>query len=159
MRFAPLFHRRLILAEHPFSGTGRIHQDTVKKSRKKLCHALRRLTAHNTVADPHSFNIPGQNLCSVRYHFIGHQQSFSPHPPGDLCTLATRRRTQIQYAFPRLRIQNLHHCHSRRLLNIIRPCLVQHILPRLFLCPIIETFLRPAYRFQNKRHLLSKRLP
>ena len=110
-----------MLTEHPFSGTGRVHQDPVEKQREFPHQTVGILAGHQGVPDPHQFDVFQQGLRAGRAEVIGHQQSLPLQVRPDLGRLPAGGRTEIQDPFSGLCSEKRRAAHGRRLLHIVKP--------------------------------------
>ncbi|CCX63893.1 unknown [Firmicutes bacterium CAG:791] len=115
----------LLLAEHSFSGAGRIHNHLVKKRRKPLRKPLRCLIGDNRVGNAHALDILRQNFRASRIDLIGNQKPLAHQCSGEHCALSPRRCTQIQNLVPRMNLRKRCDRHGTRLLKIIKSRLMK----------------------------------
>ena len=107
-----------LLAEHPLAGTGRVHQNLIKKCRKCRRHTRGALIQHKGVCYTHTLQIAFQHAGPRRHIFIGHQQALPAQSGGQLACFAAGRRAQVQHTFARAHAQQTRRHAGRRLLHI-----------------------------------------
>ena len=100
-----LAQRLLFLPKHPFAGAGGIHQNLVKKLRKRIRHMRSVLVQHPGVENSHSFQIVFQDLRTRGHILIGNQKSLSLQTGTQLTGFSARCGTQVQNPISRLNIQ------------------------------------------------------
>ena len=120
----------LLLAEHSFSGAGRIHNHLVKKRREPLCKLLRCLIGNNRVGNAHALDVLRQNFCASRIDLIGNQKPLAHQCSGEHRALPPRRCTQVQNLVPRMNLRKRRDRHGARLLKIIKSRLMKRRFPR-----------------------------
>jgi hypothetical protein len=82
------------------------------------------------IDNPKSLEVAAQSLDPAATALVGDQSASVLHRNGDLGRLVTGGRTQIQDAFPRLRIQRWNRRHRDLLLDMVRAAEVGDGLPR-----------------------------
>ena len=93
-RFTMLLTSHRLLAEHSLAGTGRIHQNTVKKLRQRAS-AMRAGDSLSTTAldTPMRSRLLFQDIRTGRNIFVAHQHPGPPAPPPAGCFCRRGRRT------------------------------------------------------------------
>ena len=99
---APLISGILILSEHSFSGTRRVHHDPIKKLWKRRCKLKRIHVRHHRISDTEALDILGQDLCPGRMDLIADQKPLSAHFSRKMGGFSSGCRTEIQNPLPGL---------------------------------------------------------
>ena len=84
MLLTPLLDCLRIPAEHPFPGTGSVHQHPIKKAGKRGTQRIRVTGRNNRVAYSHALEIGKQHVCPAFNDLIAPQQPLSLEQSGNL---------------------------------------------------------------------------
>jgi hypothetical protein len=127
MRRAPFLYSALIAPKHALTRAGRIYQHTVEKAAQRTAEHIRPTGTDNRICNPKTLNVGKQTVCAAVHNLIAPQKAAALQTACNLSALSTRCRTQVQYAFPRLRGQCCYRGGRTGLLHIKGTGVVQRL--------------------------------
>ena len=150
----PVLHHILIPAEHPFPGTGSVHQYLIKEFRPNFCQLFRTFACNADIGDSGKFQVlkkrPGPGITDI----IGHQHPPALKPGPQFRALTARRRTKVQDPVPRLYRKHGSRRHGAGFLKVIQAAVISRMLGRPYsafipcFTAVIESVPCPRHRLQ-----------
>ena len=118
-----------LLAEHSLAGTGRVHQNAVKKLRQGIRNAGGRLIEHHRIGHAHAFQIAFQDIRTSCNVFVDHQHTPALQRRRQLAAFAAGRGAHVQHTHPGLHAQQRCRRGRRRLLRVEHARMVVRMPP------------------------------